>query len=159
MKDNDLAHDLLQDIFIKIHLKISTLSDSDKLTSWVYQITRNSIIDHYKKQKHFTETPTDITELDELETFNKEFTNCIRPFVNELPGIYRDAIVQTELGQLSQKEFAQKSGISYTGAKSRVQRGRLQLVELFHQCCKFSTDKYGNVLEYKKRGQNCSDCK
>ena len=58
VKDNDLAHDLLQDIFIKIHLKISTLSDSDKLTSWVYQITRNSIIDHYKKQKHFTETPT-----------------------------------------------------------------------------------------------------
>jgi RNA polymerase sigma-70 factor, ECF subfamily len=158
VSDNEIARDLLQDIFIKIHLKISSLSEADKLTSWVYQITRNSIIDYYKKQKPTTQAIPEIVEQDEPETFNEEFGNCVKPFVNQLPEIYRDAILQTELGQLSQKEFAEKSGISYTGAKSRVQRGRQQLVEIFNQCCKISTDKYGNILEYNKLRQNCSDC-
>jgi RNA polymerase sigma-70 factor, ECF subfamily len=158
VNDSDIARDLLQEIFIKIHLKISSLSDTDKLASWVYQITRNSIIDYYKKQKLITAPIPEIAELEEPETFNEEFGNCVKPFVNQLPEIYRDAILQTELGPLSQKDFAEKSGISYTGAKSRVQRGRKQLVEIFNHCCKISTDKYGNILEYHRRSKNCSDC-
>lgn len=157
VKDNDIANDLLQDIFIKIHLKLSTLSDTDKLTSWVYQITRNSIFDYYKKHKHFTDIPSDIYALDEPKLFNNEFGKCLKPFINQLPDTYRDAILQTELGQLSQKEFAEKSDISYSGAKSRIQRGRQKLYELFNQCCKISADKYGNILEYKRK-HNCSDC-
>jgi RNA polymerase sigma-70 factor (ECF subfamily) len=51
VKDKDISKDILQDVFIKIHLKLKTLSDKDKLASWVYQITRNSILDYFRKQK------------------------------------------------------------------------------------------------------------
>jgi len=157
VKDTDIANDLLQDIFIKIHLKLPTLSDSDKLASWVYQITRNTILDHYKKTRPKADLPENVFELEEPKTFNAEFSNCIKPFLKGLPDNYRDAILQTELGELSQKEFAEKAAISYSGAKSRVQRGRHQLFELFNQCCKVSADKYGNIISYKKKN-NCSDC-
>ncbi|MGQ1787549.1 MULTISPECIES: sigma factor [unclassified Saccharicrinis] len=49
--NNVVAEDILQDVFIKIHLKKDLLKENDKITSWVYQITRNSIIDYYRKVK------------------------------------------------------------------------------------------------------------
>ena len=48
VNDKDIAQDLLQIVFIKIHSKSDSLSDNDKLTSWLYQITRNTIIDYYQ---------------------------------------------------------------------------------------------------------------
>lgn len=157
VKDDALADDLLQDIFIKIHLKLDTLTASDKLSAWVYQITRNTILDHYKKNKPNAEIPSDLLVGEETKTYNEEFSSCLTPFLNSLPESYRDAIVQTELGHLSQKEFAEKLDISYSGAKSRVQRGRKHLLELFHQCCQISTDRYGNILAYQDK-ENCTKC-
>ena len=155
VKDKNAADDLLQDIFLKIHLKLSTLSDHDKLTAWVYQITRNSILDYYKKKKPSLEMPDDVYDIEDPEIFNTDFGKCLKPFINHLPEDYREAILQTELGSLSQKEFAEQKNLSYSGAKSRVQRGRQQLFEIFSQCCAFSADKYGNILDYHQK----PDCK
>jgi RNA polymerase sigma-70 factor, ECF subfamily len=155
VKNNDIANDLLQDVFVKIHLKLATLSDNDKLTAWVYQITRNSIIDYYKKHKPAADIPFDIQEFNEPKLYNDEFSKCLKPFINQLPETYREAILQTEMGQLSQKEYAAKADISYSGAKSRIQRGRQQLFQLFNNCCKLSSDKYGNIIDYQSK-QNCS---
>ena len=157
VKDEEIAKDLLQDVFVKIHLRHSTLSDSNKLASWVYQITRNCIIDYYRSNKQFIGVSADIYELEEPLTYNKEFSKCLEPFINGISETYREAILQTELGLLSQKEFAEKSNISYSGAKSRIQRGRKELFKIFKQCCQFSTDKYGNILEYESK-RKCSDC-
>lgn len=148
VKDNDTANDILQDIFIKIHLKLHTLASEDKLTGWIYQITRNSILDHFKKQKPQADLSPALSELSEEKTFNTELSNCLKPIINQLPENYKDAILQTELGQLSQKEYAEKLGISYSGAKSRVQRAKQQLHVLFNECCTIQSDKYGNIMEH-----------
>lgn len=50
VNDADLSEDLLQDVFLKIHQNIHALADSSKLTAWVYQITRNTIADHFRKK-------------------------------------------------------------------------------------------------------------
>ena len=148
VKDSDTANDILQDIFMKIHLRLNTLKDEDKLTGWVYQITRNSILDHFKKQKPQAELPLMLSELKEEKTFNEELSNCLKPIIDQLPENYKDAILQTELGHLSQKEYAEKLGISYSGAKSRVQRAKKQLHDLFNECCTIHSDKYGNITEH-----------
>lgn len=148
VKDRDTANDILQDIFIKIHLKLNTLTDEHKLSSWVYQITRNSILDHFKKQKPQAELPSALSELTEEKTFNAELSNCLKPIIDQLPENYKDAILQTELGHLSQKEYAKQLGISYSGAKSRVQRAKQQLHTLFNECCTIHSDKYGNIMEH-----------
>jgi len=152
VKDNDTANDILQDIFIKIHLKLDTLTNQDKLTSWLYQITRNSILDYFKKHKPQSEFLDDFFAPIKEQTldFNNEISPCMLRLINHLPDNYKDAILETELGQLSQKEYAKKSRISYSGAKSRIQRARQQLHLLFKDCCKIQTDIYGNIVDYKK---------
>ena len=157
VKDTDAANDILQDIFIIIHLKLNTLTYQDKLTSWIYQIARNSILDYFKKQKPQSKLVGDFSDSIETQTFNSELSNCLQPLINQLPDNYKNAILQTELGRLSQKEYAEKLGISYSGAKSRIQRARQQLHSLFNECCKINTDKYGNIIEYENRNQ-CYGC-
>lgn len=147
VKDADTANDILQDVFVKIHLKLATLTDQDKLTSWVYQVTRNSMLDHFKKQKPSVELSDNLSEMEDAKTFNAEMVNCMKPFISKLAPAYKEAILETELGRLSQKAYAEKIGISHSGAKSRVQRARQQLHELFTECCNVHADKYGNIIE------------
>ncbi|BDS09459.1 RNA polymerase sigma factor SigZ [Aureispira anguillae] len=146
------AEDILQEIFIKIHLHAANLTHKDKLSSWVYRITRNTIVDFYRKQKK-----TNTVELLELSLANEEeekqlvCTKCLLPMVYELPPKYKDAFIQTEIEGLSQKQYAEQNGLSYSGAKSRVQRAKNKLQALFVSCCGIVTDPYGNVIE-----GNCS---
>jgi RNA polymerase sigma-70 factor (ECF subfamily) len=154
VNDQDVSKDILQDVFMKIHLKLKTLSDKDKLASWVYQITRNSILDHFRKQKSKAPLPDNLTELVEEKTFNAELVKCLKPMIDQLPGDYKDAILQTEMGSMSQKDYADKLGISYSGAKSRIQRARRQLHGLFNECCTIGSDKYGNITEHVCK-KNC----
>lgn len=148
-----IAEDILQDVFVKIHQKSDQLSDDDKLASWIYQITRNSIIDYYRKKntdsyRHPISENEVTIELEEEsdESLNPQFTKCLLPFIDQLPDKYKDALNKTVYGDLSQKAYAQQLGISYTGLKSRVQRARKQLKELFTQCCNIKTDNYGNII-------------
>lgn len=68
MPDSSQADDILQEVFIKIHENIHSLKDDTKICNWVYQIARNTINDHYRKQKLVL---SDIQELsdEELSTF------------------------------------------------------------------------------------------
>jgi len=45
------TEDILQDVFLKIHKNIDKINDHSKLKSWLYKITKNTIIDYYKKKK------------------------------------------------------------------------------------------------------------
>lgn len=149
VNDKDASNDILQDVFIKIHLKLKTLSNQDKLASWVYQITRNSILDYFRKQKNKVPLSDNLIELEDEKVFNAELLTCLKPMIEQLPSNYKEAIMQTEIGLLSQKEYADKLGISYSGAKSRIQRARLQLHSLFKECCTIESDKYGNIIEHE----------
>ena len=47
----ELTKDILQEVFIKIHNNVEHLNEGQKVTNWIYQITRNAIIDYYRKKK------------------------------------------------------------------------------------------------------------
>lgn len=156
VKDADTTNDILQDIFIKIQDNIGTLKDESKLSSWIYQITRNAINDYFRKLKHQIEI-NDYDTVEENQIIdNTELEKCIKPFVNQLEDKYKEALILTEFEGLTQKQLAQKLNISYSGAKSRVQRGKENLKKLFTDCCAIQSDKYGNVVEYKQK-RNCSN--
>lgn len=159
VKDKDLTNDILQDVFIKIHHNLSGLKDQSKLASWVYQLTRNVIIDHFRKVK----SQVDIAEIDIFEpnfeqNDNNDFQKCIKPFIYQLPDKYRDAILLTEFKGFTQVQLAEHLGISYSGAKSRVQRAKEKLKEIFTDCCHIQTDRYGNIVQYQSK-KKCNNCK
>jgi len=156
VKDKEVTEDILQDVFVKIHLKSDMLSHKDKLSSWIYQITRNTIIDYYRKNDKpvlIEAFKMDYPEND--DTFNDELLCCLKPFINELPLKYQDAILKTTYGSLSQKDYAEEIDISYSAVKSRVQRARQQLKDSFIKCCSTQSDKYGNVIDINKKKCDC----
>lgn len=152
VNDPSTAEDILHDVFIKIHNNIETVKNLSKIENWIFQITRNAIIDYYRKNKiHFEieDESIPVEEHDDDDS-HKKASSGITEFVNELPEIYRDAILLTEYSGLTQKQLAEKMGISLTGAKSRVQRGRKMLKDLLLKCCHFEHDVYGTVIDYCK---------
>ena len=81
-------------------------------------------------------------------------------FVAQLPSPYREAITLVELEGKTAKEAAEMVGISVSGMKSRVQRGRAQLRELFERCCEIAIDARGKPTEFTPRVQpSCKTCR
>ena len=49
--DPHTAEDILQDVFLKIHMRIDSLHQQDRVAAWIYQIARNAIADYYRAQR------------------------------------------------------------------------------------------------------------
>ena len=144
------AEDLLQEVFLRIHLNLCCLHDLSKLESWVYQITRNAIIDYYRSRRdtfELRETLPAESDFDE-EDVESELAPSLKELINELPAAYREALILTEYQGLSQKELAQRAGISLPGAKSRVQRARQMIRDMLLNCCHFELDRRGRIIDY-----------
>lgn len=157
VSDEHAAQDLLQEVFLRIHSNIGSLKDSTRVQSWVYQITRNAIIDYYRTKKPreaLDETLLPSEEPDD-DAAHRTLLPSIRKMVDVLPEPYREAITLTEFEGISQKQLSERLGISFSGAKSRVQRGRAMLRNMLEQCCHFEFDAYGTIIEYRKVGQCC----
>src|SRR5579884_302068 len=57
VQDEQNAEDILQEVFLKIHARIDTLRDEEKLQSWMYSIARNTIADYYREHRDRIELP------------------------------------------------------------------------------------------------------
>jgi RNA polymerase sigma-70 factor (ECF subfamily) len=147
------AEDILQEVFIRVHRNLCCLPAPAKMDSWIYQIARNLIIDRYRRRKELVEISESLpAEADFLEDDPEaELALSIKDMIDELPGHYRQALVLTEYEGLSQKELAERLGISLSGAKSRVQRAKDKLRDVFLACCHFEMDRRGKIMEVYPR--------
>jgi RNA polymerase sigma-70 factor, ECF subfamily len=147
-------------VFIKIANHFSEIKDSQKIRIWIYRITRNAIIDHYRRQRPTDELQMDLQIRDEYDEQDlSKDSSCIKPMIEQLPDKYREVIELAELNELSQKQLSERLGLSLSGAKSRVQRGRQKLKELLVSCCHIETDRYGNIVDYQKVIPNENSCR
>lgn len=147
--DESVADDILQELFIKIHANIDKVEDTTKIQAWIYQVCRNIIIDYFRKKNKELQNELPDLILEEEEHSEEVMSEALADMVNmmdDLPPEYCEALCLTELGNLSQKEYAEKIGISYSGAKSRVQRARKMLKDSLMNCCHYEFDKYGTVI-------------
>jgi RNA polymerase sigma-70 factor, ECF subfamily len=159
VRDEQTADDIVHDVFLKIHSNINTLRDQSRLESWIYQIARNAITDHFRQRKNILldhmEVPDDSSYNDD-ESFRK-VAESIEPMLGLLPDQYREALELTEFRGLTQKELAEKLGISLSGAKSRVQRGRSMLKNEMLKCCHFEFDRFGKIIDYYPVAYPCCE--
>ena len=99
-----------------------------------------------------------MTEEDDREAA-RHLAGCVSMFVAQLPSPYREAITLVELEGMTAKQAAEMVGISVSGMKSRVQRGRAQLRELFDRCCEIALDARGKPTDFTPRIQpSCKSC-
>src|SRR5687768_14277295 len=144
VKDKALTEDIVHDVFLKVQAKILQVKESDKLFGWIYQITRNTITDHFRKNSKSI-NPKDIDWESSPPNFNDCVTSAINELIPTLPDKYRIPLEMTELQNMSQIEVAEKLGLNYTTAKARVQRARRMLKERLDEILIVKTDGFGNV--------------
>jgi RNA polymerase sigma-70 factor (ECF subfamily) len=157
VSDENVADDILQDVFLKIHLNMRTLQDSQRLEAWVYQIARNAIIDHYRRPRKTTAIDESLpAPLPPEPDAADEIAGSLREMVISLPEPYREALLLTEFEGLSQQQLADRLGISLSGAKSRVQRARQKIRDDLLTCCHFEFDRYGRVVDFWEHCCCCS---
>ena len=155
IKTKEDAEDILQDVYIKLHKNIDTLTDEKKLVSWIYQITRNTINDCYKrcyriKKVEFEEYHIELTQ-EEEENLNDEILINMKKIIEELPKDSKELIKLYEFEDMSHKEISKKLEIKENTSKSRLKRAKEKLKNQLDECCIFQIDKFGNVLDYTKK--------
>ena len=160
VKDKSLADDILQEVFIKIYSRLDTLKDTEKLHSWMFQITRNTLIDHYREYKKSEElTDENIgADWDASDTEKKDLSSCFMSLINSLPSKYSKTLIMSEIDGMKQKEVAAKQGISLSNVKIRVQRGRAMIKELLTEGCRFEVDSQGRIAGYTEIPGKCNNC-
>ncbi len=163
VNNKELAEDILMDVFIKIQTKLSDLKDINKLESWIFQITRNAINDHYRSKRNTYElienqSSFEYEEEEEDTLLVNNTEHWLKNYINILPDKYRKAILSTDIKGIPIKDLAVNQGITYVNAKARVQRGRKLLKQNLDQCCSFYVDIYGKILDVEKKDSSCSDC-
>jgi len=151
IKDEQVAKDIHQDVFLKIQTKIHQLKHTSKLTSWVYQITRNTILDYFRKLSSKS-IPLGDYDIPETESENYDYSKlstCINQKIDKLSSQHKEVIVLTSFQDYSQKELAEHLKISYSGTKSRVQKARGILRESILDCPNVESDKTGKLLDFR----------
>lgn len=159
--DEHLAEDLVQETFVRVHDRLGSLEQADRMHAWVWRVAGNVLIDHYRH--HLSQRP-DLTEehagarLDELAAEPEPASNLTataggwaRAMIVLLPEPYREALALSELKGLTQQQIAGRLGLSLSGTKSRIQRGRVKLRELLLECCHLDFDDHGDVVDYVER--------
>lgn len=103
----EVAEDVTADIFVKAWEKLGSYQPQPQVPflAWLFQIARRTVIDVYRRDRHFEEVPEDLPDEDE---FNQEDTalrrksaiNAVRTAIDQLPTRYRDVLVLSFIGNL-----------------------------------------------------------
>jgi len=158
--------DVVQDVLVRIHRGLPDVRDDDRFAAWMFQVARNAITDVGRKRSRSPLEPGGGSEElapelgagDDDRKAADSLVGCVSLFVALLPSPYREAITLVELEGMTAKQAAEMVGISVSGMKSRVQRGRAQLREMFERCCEIAVDARGKVTDFTPRPQPCKPC-
>ena len=152
--------DVVGSVLLRLVRHQEALRSADNPTAWMLRVAANAVADHYRRRA---------TERKALEAYRAEwqaldrepegadradtaeFARCLVPFIRGLPPAYSEALMLTEIDGLTQVEAAGRLGLSVSGMKSRVQRGRARLKQALLRCCAVETDRWGSVLDYRER--------
>lgn len=160
--------DVIQETFVRLYRGLATLEDGERFGPWVYRVAANAIADHQRARARHPLAPDhegpdgNAVAGDETdESLEADLAECVALFVARLPSPYREAITLTELEGLTQKDAAEMLGVSVSGMKSRVQRGRERIRHMFEECCEMSVDCRGHVTGCTPRslGEVPADCR
>jgi RNA polymerase sigma-70 factor (ECF subfamily) len=160
VNDATIADDIVHDVLLKAFSQLGTLENRAQLRAWLFRITRNAIVDHYRARRPTEQLPDELRAEFPVETkqAEQELARCLAPLLGALPSPYRQALTLAEVDGLTQREIAKREGLSLSGAKSRVQRARKMLRDALLACCRVELDRQGGVVDYRPHHAGCDEC-
>ncbi len=149
----DDAADLSQEVFIKMYRTLSTFDTSRaSFMTWVTTVTRNLLVDHFRKGKYdritdsLDATPGNqedgLTLADQLEDGaaspearmrSQETQKLVHEALKRLSPELREAVILRDLQDLDYKDIAKVLNVPEGTVKSRINRGRTELARLLQR--------------------------
>lgn len=142
------AEDLMQETFVKAWKGFDTYMDGRPFLNWLLRIMQRAFLDSRRRENPIRKaeslnsmiSPSD-GEIQELpiadenptpdqEVMHEEFRTELRAALDELPEVYRTAIVMCDLEGLSYAEIADVQRTTIGTVRSRIHRGRKLLREI-----------------------------
>jgi RNA polymerase sigma-70 factor (ECF subfamily) len=168
--------DLVQRVLLQIVKGLASLRDAERLHAWVYRTARNVIVDYYRSPTARREvasggvedlasahgSDSQIPAENDERAALQELAACLTPMMRQLPSAYREAITLADLEGVNQADAAERAGVSISGMKSRIQRGRKQLKAVLEECCRVHLDRRGTIIGFNPRKKDpsgpCGSC-
>lgn len=146
-----LAEDLLQDTFVKAMHQGERFCRLDNPRAWLFQVARNTLIDHHRLHHETVELPEELPESkDSVEPID-ELGACVVRVLAELSIEDSDIIQQCDLQGVKQQDYALMHGLSLAAVKSRLLRARQRMRNTMSKKCQVSFDEDGRVQGYVPR--------
>ncbi|MPY23433.1 sigma-70 family RNA polymerase sigma factor [Shewanella psychropiezotolerans] len=149
------AQDILSAVFVKL-LQQNDAPDSP--IAWLYQVTKNTIIDYYRTRRPNDELPQDLVADSKEESAFSEMSVCMKPMVMALDERYRDVLLLSDIEGMKQKAVAERLNLSLSAVKSRVLRGRELLATSLVSCCAPVVNAKGKVDDFLPPKNRCGKC-
>jgi RNA polymerase sigma factor (sigma-70 family) len=147
VSSSEEAEDILQDVFYQFVAGFETIESLDRVTSWLYSVARNKIIDRYRrdaarpKKTDFElisgkddDTPLtlqdilpDLDNTPEATLLREAIWDEITDALDELPADQREIFILNEIEEKSFREIAEETGVSINTLLSRKRYAILAL--------------------------------
>lgn len=146
------TEDIAQDVFDKVNSGLEAFKGQSKLSTWIYRIATNTVIDRTRSAAHKKATESiSLDTDDDLQhrvvdqktpptdqmVIQKEMRDCINEYIDKLPSDYRIVIALSEIEGMPDKEIAEILEISLGNAKVRLHRARARLKAMLDEACEF----------------------
>jgi RNA polymerase sigma-70 factor (ECF subfamily) len=157
VKDTQITNDLVQEVFIKVHTKLTTVEDERKVKSWLLSVSRNTVLDYFRKSDKEIPLEKAATIVSD-ENYTHSEKDCLPGIIKNLPQKYRNPLLLSDIKGLKQAEIASQLNVPLATVKSQIQRGRKLIVQGYMDCCDYKlNDKVFLTGEIKDKKQ-CKVC-
>ncbi|MBJ7879397.1 sigma-70 family RNA polymerase sigma factor [Gelidibacter salicanalis] len=157
VKDDVATDDLLQETFLKVHVKLDTLHDETKLKPWVFAIARHTVMDYFRNHQSISSQAEDHIPADNAPAEHTK-EDCLRGIIKSLPKKYRNPLILADIQGLKQAQISERLKLPLPTVKSQIQRGRKLISQGFVECCDFKINNDGYLVGELKEREECKVC-
>lgn len=141
------AQDLTQEVFLRVFRTVKTFRSSEgSFATWLARVTRNLLIDHYRRTRQERVTDSIEEQLPMIEeagagaaprpdqsVAGREASEILQATLQKLSPDLREAVILRDLQEMEYREIADVLGIPEGTVKSRINRGRAELGRLLRK--------------------------
>lgn len=122
---SDTAHDLTQDVFLRITRAAIPQAADGEIRAWMFRIARNLALDHHRKRR--SAPVSAVIHAEGGRPASQEVDAAVNEALAALPDLDRDVFLMREMAGLGYDEIARVCELTPDAVRSRIHRTRLHL--------------------------------
>lgn len=139
LRDKNLAEDLTQDTFLKVHMHLEKFKNKSSIRTWILKIARNAVYDHLRRTQKIQLDFNELIELNsdcatpEHDVLRKERVRLLYQALGELKPDYREVLILRKIHEISIRDTASILDWSEDQVKAKQARALSKLKDVMLQ--------------------------